>query len=174
METTPKPSLLLRTARRIGIGVVGWLYALPFVLAGPLIFWLAFSQSQGDNAPHDLGSHAQIVFWFGSAHAVVFLILGLPLFLVFWGRRSLIWYLPNSLLIGFLLRAGSGFPHYYSSPRFYDQMFLLSAGYGITTAFGCWLANWISRKQVRIMKRVSVSLRPPPKSSFTYRFTKRP
>lgn len=170
METTPKPSLLLRTARRLGIGVVGWLYALPFVLAGPLIFWLAFSQSQGDNAPHDLGSHVQMVLWFAIAHATVFLILGLPLFLVFWGKSSLIWHLPNSLLLGFLLGAGAGFPHYYSSPRFYDRVFFICAGYGVATAFGCWLANWTRERCARKIGKASLS----PKSSFTYRFTKLP
>jgi hypothetical protein len=170
IEPTHQPPLLLRIARRIGIGVLGWLFALPFVLTGPVIFWLIFAHWDSDSPPQGLKSHAQIVYWIGSAHAVVFLTLGLPLFLVFWGRRSLIWHLPNSLLLGFLLGTGAGFPHYYSSPRFYDRVFFICAGYGVATAFGCWLANWTRERRARKFGKASL----PPKSSFTYRFTKLP
>jgi len=166
-EPAPSHSLPLGIARSIGIGVMGWLYALPFVLAGPVIFWVIVSTQREDE-------HSPWIFWLASGHATVFLIVGLPLFLVFWRRRSLIWYLPNSLLLGFLLGAGAGFPLYYSSPQFYDQMFFLTAGYGIATAFGCWLANWISVRRARIMVSVFLPFRSPPKSTFTYRFTKLP
>jgi hypothetical protein len=150
MEPTAQPPLLLRIARRIGIGVVGWLYALPFVLAGPVIFWLIAA----DRKELSLTG----ILWLAWGHAAVFLIVGLPLFLVFWGKRSLIWYLPNSLLLGFLLGAGAGFPLYYSSPQFYDRMFFLCSGYGIATAFGCWLANWICEMRARKIGKACLSL----------------
>lgn len=75
------------------------------------------------------------------AHLFVFLIFGLPLFFIFWARRSIVWSLPVSLLLGLILGAGVGFPEYFSGGYLSNQELLLSLGYGVATAIGCWVAN---------------------------------
>ena len=124
----------------------GWLHTLPFVLVGPVVFWLLFAPTQMiawswsgllDIYQYGIPMIGMSVF----AHLFVFLIFGLPLFFVFWGRRSIIWSLPVSLLLGLILGAGMGFPGYFSGGYLNTEGLLLSLGYGVATAIGCWVAN---------------------------------
>lgn len=156
METTPKPSFLHLIARRFGIAIVGWLYALPYVLVLPLIFWLIVVpyQMTGDTFESSLPFLGMAAF----VHLLAFLILGLPLFLFFWQKRSLIWYLPNSLLLGFLISGGLGLPLYYSGGNVYPPLLLICVGYGVTTAFGCWVANWRNGKRVKSVGTLFLSV----------------
>jgi hypothetical protein len=74
-------------------------------------------------------------------HLFVFLIFGLPLFFLFWARRSVVWALPVSLPLGLILGACVGFPYYSSGGSLSNQGLVLSLGYGGVTAIGCWVAN---------------------------------
>ena len=124
----------------------GWLYALPFVLAGPVAFWLLIAPTQmiawswsGLLNVYQYG----IPYIVSSVlvHILAFLIFGLPLFSLFWARRSAIWYWPVSLLLGLILGAGLGFPKYFNDGHLYSEGLFLCLGYGAATSFGCWIAN---------------------------------
>jgi len=82
------------------------------------------------------------------AHLFAFLIFGLPMFFAFWKRKSIVWFLPVSLLLGLLIAAVFGFPGYYSGGYLSTSGLALDLGYGAITAVGCWLANRRSERVV--------------------------
>ena len=160
----PNRTSVLRMADRIGIAFEGWLYALPFVLTGPVIFWLLFAPSQMSRwswqaflEVYDYGLPMIGGAVFG--HLFAFLITGLPLFLIFWGNRSIIWHLPVSLLLGGALAALTGIPFYWGVIGGMDlPLFFVCLGYGFVTAFGCWLANRRNEKSGRKANRLRLSV----------------
>ena len=124
----------------------GWLYALPFVLSGPPVFWLLIAPTQmiswswsGLINIYEYG--VPLILMSVVAHLFTFLIIGLPMFFAFWKRRSIVWFLPVSLSLGLLIAATLGFPGYYSGGYLNTSTLVLDLGYGAVTAFGCWLAN---------------------------------
>ena len=131
---------------RIGVVCRGWLGALPFVLGGPLAFWILFVPTQMISwswaGLPDLCQYAiPLIFMAVLAHVFVFLVAGLPMFFVFWKRASVVWFLPVSLTIGGLMGAVLGLPEYYRGGFLSVEKFSVCLGYGFATAFGCWHAN---------------------------------
>jgi uncharacterized membrane protein len=124
----------------------GWLYALPFVLVGPPVFWIvsAVIQKFEWSWPSLLKLFeygVPIILFLIFAHLLVFLFFGLPLFFAFWGRKSFVWFLPVTLSIGILLAAIYGFSDYFNEGHLSWSTLRLYLGYGATTAVGCWFAN---------------------------------
>ncbi len=131
---------------RTEIAFRGWLYALPFVLVGPPVFWIASAAMQKFECSwpsllkfFEYG--VPIILFLIFAHILVFLVFGLPLFFAFWGRKSIVWSLPITLSIGILLAAIYGFSDYFNEGYLSSSKLILYLGYGATTAVGCWLAN---------------------------------
>ena len=159
----PNRTSVLRTADRIGNAFEGWLYALPLVLTGPVIACLLFAPSQMSQwswqefvevYAYGLPLIGGAVF----AHLFAFLIMGLPLFLIFWEKRSIIWHLPVSLLLGVGLAALTGMPLLFWGKPFGGGMdlsrFFICLGYGVATAFGCWVANRRYERSGRKLNRI--------------------
>lgn len=116
----------------------GWLYALLFVLPVPVIFWVLLVSMRRGQWSWDGLLLGVVVLPF------VFLVFGFPLFIAFWKRKSIVWFLPVSLALGGLLGVIAGFPSYIRLFRgiWVDPFaFLVAVGYGVGTGFGCWLAN---------------------------------
>lgn len=131
----------------------GWLYALPYVLTGPVAFWLLIAPTQmiawSWSGLLDIYQYGiPLIGMSVLAHLFVFLVFGLPLFFIFWDRPSIVWSLPVSLLLGLILGAGVGLPEYFSGGYLNTQELLLSLGYGVVTAIGCWVANRRSEQAV--------------------------
>lgn len=124
----------------------GWLYALPFVLAGPVVFWLLIAPTKmlAWSWSGLLNIYQYGIPMIGMsvlAHILAFLIFGLPLFFVFWAKPSIVWSLPVSLSLGLILAAVFGFPEYFSGGYLSVTTLFLCLGYGAATAIGCWIAN---------------------------------
>jgi hypothetical protein len=124
----------------------GWLYALPYVLTAPVIFWLLIAPTQmiawswsGLLNIYQYG--LPLIGLSVLAHTFAFLIFGFPLFLVFWARRSKIWHFPVSISIGLLIGVVVWIGDYVSSGFPHKETFVVSFLYGVSTAVGCWIAN---------------------------------
>lgn len=131
---------------RIEMVCRGWLNALPFVLSGPVAFWLLFAPAQmqvwswsGLIDVYEYG--IPLVTFSVIAHLLFFFLAGMPVFLVFWARKSVIWWFPASILFGVVLAALFGFLISFAREDFDPKILMVEMGYGAFTALGCWLAN---------------------------------
>jgi uncharacterized protein YneF (UPF0154 family) len=75
------------------------------------------------------------------AHLLFFMIAGLPVFLMFWARKSVIWWFPISMLSGVVLSALFGLIIGYFRESLDAEVLTIEMGYGAFTALGCWVAN---------------------------------
>ena len=139
-------SIAIKMKSRFEIVCRGWLSALPFVLLGPIVFWLlaapfamrAWSWSGLFNIYQ---CALPMIVISAIAHALYFLIYGLPMLVAFWKRRSIVWFLPVSLSLGFAISAVAGVPEYYREGYLSTSSLFRCLGYGGATALGCWIAN---------------------------------
>lgn len=120
--------------------------ALPFVLLGPVAFWILFAPTQmiswSWSGLWDIYRYgATYLLMAVAAHSIVFLVVGLPLFFWFWAKESPLWFLPISLPVGSALGALLGFPEYFSGGYLNREELMVCIGYGAATALGCWFAR---------------------------------
>lgn len=130
--------------------IKGWCSAVPHVLMLPVLLWLTIGMMQVFAEPYfDL-----MFFWkvlvanillSVAVHFVVFLCIGLPMFLVFWPRESALWRLPVAItvgpLLGLLVGSIIGYSRSFGGESFSRELMALSLGYGTLTALGCWIAR---------------------------------